>query len=402
MRPVPKAKSTGESLDESPQGLGFDAAPPAIDELVAENNVEGLLELGSAYRAGTAHVPRDLGKSVECFLRAADLGSDDAQYLAAMAHFNGSGVPEDLAEGARRLRIAAQNGHLRAKVYLANMYELGIHHKTDAEKADVWYRAVARTAGIDSDPGSPEFALEMAELGSARHALSLIADETLPVKDRHFYLRKAKAMGYGQFLRQAKAVKERARAELLEKTAEEAKAQAAAPEPEPAVEPSSATHESATSTRPEPKKEPREAPAPLTWTWGAGLAAFLVSSFFLAASSVAGWLAMEGARAFAMAQNPLPFVGDNVGPVLWTVVFLFGILPSTIVYRPRVTLIGTLAALAAGAGGFFSHAVAPLISPPEFQATALALAIFVAVTFFLGVLGGTRLTRAAEPKRTRR
>jgi hypothetical protein len=390
MRPVPKAQASEESLEESPQGLGFDAAPPSIEELVAENNVEGLLELGSAYRAGTTHVSRDLKKSVECFLRAADLGSDDAQYLAAMAYFNGSGVAEDSAEGARRLRVAAQNGHLRAKLYLANMYELGVHHKKDAEKADLWYRAVARTAGIDADPESPEYALEMAELGAARHGLALIADETLAVKDRHFYLKKVKAMGYGQFLRQAKAEKERLRAELLEKTAEEEKQRASdpgvkkveAPKAEPAAEPA-----------PEKKSKPKAAAEPLAWTWGAGFAAFALSAFFLAASSIAGWLAMEGARAFAMAQNPLPLVGENVGPVMWVVVFLFGILPSAIGYRARVVLFGAIAALLGGAAGFFLHPVLPLISPPEFQATALGLSLFVSVAFFLGVLGGTRFVR---------
>lgn len=393
MQPRPNAKVTEESLEESPQGLGFDAAPPSVEQLVAENNVEGLLELGSAYRAGTAHVSRDLKKSVDCFLRAADLGSDDAQYLAAMAYFNGSGVGEDSAEGSRRLRIAAQNGHLRAKLYLANMYELGVHHKKDTEKADLWYRAVARTAGIDADPESPEYALEMAEFGSARHGLALIADETLAVKDRHFYLKKVKAMGYGQFLRQAKAEKERLRAELLEKTAAEEKQRASDPAvakvDAPKAEPVEAPAEKAT----EKKAKTKTAPEPLAWTWGAGFAAFAVSAFFLAASSIAGWLAMEGARAFETAQNPLPLVGENVGPVMWAVVFLFGILPSAIGYRARVVLVGAIAALAGGAAGFFLHRVLPLISPPEFQATALGLSLFVAVAFFLGVLGGTRLSR---------
>jgi len=109
----------------------------ALAELSEAGDVGAILELARQYRAGTADVPRDLERCLACYQAAADLGSAEAEYAVALFHLSGGVVDQDLKEGAARLRVAADGGYLPAKVYLANLYELGIHYSRDPEKADV-------------------------------------------------------------------------------------------------------------------------------------------------------------------------------------------------------------------------------------------------------------------------
>ena len=102
-------------------------------------------------------VPRDLTKCLACYREAAALGSAEAEYAVALFLLSGGSVPQDLKEGAARLRSAADKGDLGAKVYLANLYELGVHYARDPEKADVWYRSAARGAGIQEAPGTQQY-----------------------------------------------------------------------------------------------------------------------------------------------------------------------------------------------------------------------------------------------------
>lgn len=363
----------------------FEGAPPTLDELVAEEDAERLLELGAAYRAGVSGVPQDPFKALECFEAASRLGSEDAEYLVGVAYCDGEGVSADLAEGVKRLRAAAQRGSLRAKIYVANLYELGVHYQADREKADVWYRNVARASAIEAEPDTDDYDLAMAELGCVRSCLKLVADDALPAKDRAFYLKKAKAMGYHHRLASAKR----------EPTPVELVAQELATEPEPKVEepapaPKSAPHEPA----------PEPAPEPLLgaqWTWGMGLGALLVAAFFAAASTGAGWLAMEGSRALAAAGRPLPYVSGAHWAVLVATVLALGVLPATAAYRGRVVAIAALVGALAAAGAHSLWDVWRLTGDRLAQDLAGGFGAFLLVLFVLGVLGGTRarLRRAA-------
>src|SRR5437867_1067170 len=103
------------------------------DESAAEgrHDMVGLLALAKAYRAGTAPGGRDMKKCLEAYRAAADLGSAEAEYAVALFHLTGGVVAQDLKEGATQLRAAAEKGSVAAKVYLGNLYELGIHYKAD-------------------------------------------------------------------------------------------------------------------------------------------------------------------------------------------------------------------------------------------------------------------------------
>ncbi len=405
MDPVPKGTSD-DGLDEAfaePRGLGFDGPAPTIDELLANEDAAGLLELGAAYRVGTPHAPRDLFKALECFEAASRLGSEQAEYLVALAYMNGLGIGRDVAEGAKRMRSAAQRGSLRAKVYVANLYELGVHYAPDRDKADVWYRNVARAAGIDADPESDAYELAMAEHGCVRFCLRLVADEDLPAKDRAFYLKKAKAMGYAHRLADARASEAPPAADPTQASAPPRAAPPADAEAEAEPAPAEPAREEAPAP-PEPEPEDDDDPAAYTptlgaqWTFGAGAAAFLVAAFFAASGAVAAFLAHEGSRSLALAGRALPVVGRTHEVVLFGVLFLAGVLPAGAVYRPNVIAVGTLVGAAAGAGGWFAFPSYPLLWDAAAQAGAAGLIGFLATALVLGMLGGTR--RPIDPPAT--
>src|SRR5207249_1899863 len=135
---------------------------------------------------------------LDCYQAAAELGSGEALHATAMFYFSGGVVAQDLKEGAQRFRSAAEKGYGPSKVFVANLYELGIQYKEDKEKADTWYRSVARGEGVKDDAGSPEYARAMAELGCVRYCLALISEEGTSAEDKEAFLAKAKAHGYQQ------------------------------------------------------------------------------------------------------------------------------------------------------------------------------------------------------------
>ncbi len=93
-----RAEEAGEA-DEGAEGALLD-----MPALVARGDVEGLLVLARAYRAGTGGQARDLHKCFDCYREAASLGSAEAEYAVALFYLSGGVVQEDLKEGAARLR----------------------------------------------------------------------------------------------------------------------------------------------------------------------------------------------------------------------------------------------------------------------------------------------------------
>ena len=392
--PSPTDDALADALDERK------GTPQSIDELVALEDADGLIQLGAAYRVGSPHLERDLFKAVECFEAASRFGSAEAEYLVGIAFLNGLGVSKDLAEGAKRMRSSAQRGSLRAKVYVANLYEMGVHYAHDRDKADVWYRNVARAAGIDADPTGDDYVLAMAELGCVRHCLQLVSDESLPTKDRAVHLQTAKAMGYGHRLADAKrqsAVPDPARSEP-----EEAE-QGAPPTPDPAdageedVGEEDASEEDAKkedAKREEAKKEDTKAAQDqlgAQWTFGAGLLAFVVAALFAVGSFFTAWLAAEGSIALAEHGRALPTVGEMHDLVFGAVILVFGVLPACAVYRVRVVAIAALVGLGAASVGWYLHSSRAFDWSEGAQAGAFGLAGALLILLVLGVLGGTRL-----------
>ena len=175
-----------------PDAKSQEEESPDETDAVAEGDVDALLALAKTRRAA-----KDLKGCYDAYKSAADLGSMEAEYAVALFVMNGSVVPQDLKEGTMRLRSAADKGSIPAKVYLGNLYELGIHYKADPEKADVWYRNAARAARIEEEAGSEEHAKALADLGCVRYVLARVESGAVDEEEKTRLLTRAKAHGYG-------------------------------------------------------------------------------------------------------------------------------------------------------------------------------------------------------------
>lgn len=414
------------------------AGPDAYDlaALRKQANVPGLLTLAKAYRSGTAPGGRDMGKCLETYRAATELGSAEAEYGVALFYMNGgSVVSQDLREGTLHLRAAAEKGSVPAKVYLGNLYELGINYKADAEKADVWYRNAARGAHVESEQGSDAWNRDLAELGCARYALLLERDAGVDDAEKKRLVARAKAHGYGLRMREDATEGDRVTfvdaltsAEAATATAAAASQAATATTPPVAVEPRQrkdtspetsqakrrAEESRAKTDPPQPPLDPAAAAAAekaakvakrksaeRTVRLTGALAAFGYALLFALAGAGAGYAATLGAHELVAHGHVLPLVGTKTRLVFPIVLGIVGVLPSWLVYKLGTLLKAlVLGALVAGVGwvawgtgqGAF-HGDRPL------QALAFGLAGFLAGLFVLGLIGGAKAPRPAPRPR---
>jgi hypothetical protein len=412
------AKGDPSELPESPERDPYEADD---SELPATDDVEGLLALAKSYRAGTLPGGRDMAKCLDTYRAAANLGSAEAEYAVALFYMNGGTVvPQDLREGTTHLRAAAEKGSVPAKVYLGNLYELGINYKADAEKADVWYRNAGRGAKVEAEQGTPEWDRALAELGCARHVVALARDPALSDEDKGRLLARAKAHGYGLRIRQD--ANEGDRPTFVDALAS-AEAPTATPPPV-AVDVALRTRK---DTSPETisakrraeesraKTDPPAAPldpaekaaadkadraakkkaAERSARIAGALAAFGYALLFALAGAGAGYAATLGAQELVAHGHALPLVGTKTRLVFPIVLGLVGIVPSWLVYRLGTVLkallmgaiVGGVGWVAWGTGQGAFHGDRPL------QALAFGLAGFLAGLLVLGLTGGAKLPR---------
>jgi hypothetical protein len=428
--------------------LGEAAGPDAydLDALQKQGNVPGLLALAKVYRAGTAPGGRDMAQCLEAYRAAASLGSAEAEYAIALFYMNGGTVvPQDLRQGTLHLRTAAEKGSIPAKVYLGNLYELGINYKADSEKADVWYRNAARGARVEAEPGTDEFTRALADLGCARYALLTSRDPAASDDDKNRVLARAKAHGWGLRIREDITEGDRPTFVHALATAESAGATATATPPPVAVDVAGgARGGSGADTRGEPRQRKDTSPetaqakrraeeahaktdppkAPLDPAAAAAaekadrlakkrsaersekmrgaLAAFGYALLFALAGAGAGYAATLGARELVAHGHVLPLVGTKTRLVFPIVLALVGVLPAWLVYRLGTVVkalglgavAGAIGWVAWGTGQYAFHGDRPL------QALAFALAGFLAGLLVLGLIGGAKIPRAKIPRAT--
>jgi len=405
-----------DELDGEPDASAFD-----IDGLTARGDVAALLACAKAFRSGTAPGGRDMAKCFAAYRAAAQLGSGEAEHAVALFYLNGSAiVPQDVKEGATHLRAAADKGVVAAKVYVANMYELGIHYKADPEKADVWYRNAARAARIDAEPGSAEHVRALAELGAARYVLALTRSPELDESEKARLLARAKAHGYG--LRARDDNGEADRPTFVDALAGADPPPGAAPLASATPPPVAATvsprdrkdtapetvtakrraAERASSPAPSPENERAAARARARKAEvAAGLGAFGYALLFVLAGIGAGYAATVGARELVEHGHTLPGLGKNTRLVFPIVLGAVGVLPAWLVYR----FSAVLKALVAGAGlagiGWVAWGTGKgvLHADRELQAIAFGVAGFLAALLVLGLVGGAKKTGSAARRR---
>ncbi len=347
---------------------------PSIDELAAAGDTEKLLELAKGYRT-----TRDLKACLACYEAAAKLGSAEAEHAVGLFLLSGGVVPKDEKQAASLFRSAADKGHLPSRVYVANLYELGLHYKQDAAKADVWYRNAARTAQITEEPDSYGYAYEMAELGCVRYCLKVIADPETTDDDRVHFARKAKAYGYREKGRETAPPPEPVA--TLDDTITK-------PERPPQAKPS--TPPAADEKETAPKKEKTKSAASSSLTIGAGLVAFLWATLLVGAAVGAGYLGLEGVRLLVAKYGPI--LGAHEERIVLGVAAGLAVLGALMVYTFKSVFQATLAAaLFAGLGWFVWRAPnLHLFHLQIAQAIAFGIAGFLAALLLKGLGGGAK------------
>lgn len=415
-RPAPE-RDPYEADDSEAEELAADAFD--LESLRKRADVPGLLALAKAYRSGSASGGRDLKKCLEAYRAAADLGNAEAEYAVALFQMNGGTVvAQDLKEGTMRLRSAAEKGSIPAKVYLGNLYELGIHYKADPEKADVWYRNAGRAARVEAEQGGEEWNRALAELGCARHVLERTRDPQADEEEKKRLLARAKAHGLGLRVRDESAaegdratfVDALAGAEPMPPTAtpppvavdvpsrerkdtspetKQAKQKVASNAPSKPVDPAAKAAAEKVA-----KKKSAERKARLV----AALGAFGYAVLFAIAGVAAGYAATLGARELVAHGHILPLVGTKTRLVFPIVLGVVGVLPAWLVYRFGAVLkalllgaaLGGIGWVAWGTGSGAFHGDRPL------QALAFGLGGFLAGLLVFGLLGGAKQPRSAR------
>ena len=397
--PDPRREESDDPEANADDVLSGDALD--LDALRARGDVGGLLALARAHRSGSAPGGRDMARCLEAYRAAADLGSADAEYAVALFCMTGGVVAQDLKEGAARLRVAADKGSVPAKVYVGNLYELGIHYKADPEKADVWYRNAARSAGIDAAPGSTEYAEALAELGCARYVLAQVESGAASGDDKARLLQRARAHGYGLRMKDATAGDRPTFLDSLQGADAGATATNA---PASAADPGRPERQRATTT-PDTKSAraaagQKAAAEPGPTRASIGLSAFGYALLFAVAGVGAGYAASLGARELVARGTELPGLGVRTDLVFPIVLGLVGVLPAWLVYRLGTVLkalvvgafLGAIGWVAWGTGQAVLHALRPV------QAVAFGLAGFLAALLALGLAGGTKAQPTRRPR----
>lgn len=363
-----------------------------LDDLVELGDVDGLLALARAHRLGIRGKERDLGQCYQALTAAAELGSAEAAFRSALFYLSGVVVPEDVSEGLSRLRSAAKAGSERARLYLANVYELGIGRDPAPDKAGVWYRGVARALGIEVDEDDPEYIRAMAELGSIRHVRVVLKDDEIPKRDRLGYLRQAKPLGYALLQRNRKLEEAERRSIELEveqtmrEAAAEAKAEAAKKGEEEKV---AGANDKAAEKKGDPEPEDPDA-IPMTER----MMAFVLTVLCIGAGIGAGVGLTAYLQPKIAAGEALPLLGHH-HQLLVPLTVLASLIPAGLFYAWRTLALAIVGAGALAFGGsvVWKQPAGALFADRLMQAQVFGVVGLVVLLFLLGLAGGTRKRR---------
>lgn len=399
--PDPKAAGEAEHDDDDILDLGS----ASVEGLARAGDAEGLFLLAKAARQGTHGRPKDLSVALAAYRTAGDLGHGDADYAAALFSLTGTGGAErDFKDGTARLRRAAERGNLDAKIYLGNLYELGIHYAKDSEKADVWYRNAARGAGVNALPGSPALVRALAQLGSVRHAEMLAADPEVSDEERETAQKKAKIRG-GSLRDKLDAQRESVPDALrVSATPPPAGTQAARTDGDSTSAPLRATEKESPESIEQKRRDrltelAKKAKAPSKVTGKAGFGAFLYALLFSVTAFGAAFAAEAGARELLSHGKPLPLVGTRIELIFPVVLALVSVFPQLLVYKLSTVARSVLAAAAGFGVGWVLYGTGKLALGDArlTQAIAFSGAAFLASLLVQGLFGGSKAS-SESPK----
>lgn len=102
----------------------------------AEWVVASLLETGSG-------ADQDLAQAAIWYRKAAEKGDAEAQYGLGMLYFDGRGIDQDRVKAFEWFKLAAENGDTLASWQVAGSYECGDGVPADLSAAKLWYKKAA-------------------------------------------------------------------------------------------------------------------------------------------------------------------------------------------------------------------------------------------------------------------
>lgn len=373
-----EADTSGEGEDDEL----LDLSRASVESLSSAGDVEGLVALARAARAGSHGRAKDMKVAFDAYRAAGDAGHAESDFAAALFCMTGTGTTKDLKEAASRLRRAADAGHVDAKLTLGNFYDLGLHFAKDGEKADVWYRSAARAAKIEHPMGSPEATRALAALGSTRHTELLAAMPNVEPDELAAARKRARLRGgsLGGPADRASEAPDPSRAT-----------------PMPAQAASTARDTASSSNEEEATKKKlaaleKHAPLPSKVTARAGAGAFLYALLFTATAFGAAFAAEAGARELVAHGKPIPLVGTRIELVFPILFGAVSLVPQLLVYKAATVARSTIvAALGFGAGWVLYGTGKLAIGDARLsQAIAFAGATFLTSLLLQGLFGGAK------------
>lgn len=98
--------------------------------------------------AGDATLGSSSKNNVTGFIRSANMGSSEAQYLLALFYERGLNVKKDLKESVKWCTLAANNGHVKAMIMFGRKFREGLGVEANAKSAIRWMRKAANTGDV--------------------------------------------------------------------------------------------------------------------------------------------------------------------------------------------------------------------------------------------------------------
>ncbi len=374
-----------EPASNEPEDEQASEIEQAVANLRLANDVDGLMQLAKQYRAGQG-VPRDMHACLVAYSAAAELGNPVAAHAVGLFYLNGGVVERDEKVAAAQFRAAADHGHLPSKILIANFYELGIHYRADAAKADVWYRSAARAAEVEAEAGTPEYAKALADLGAVRYCLEIAELPATDAAEKARLLKLAKQYGYRP------NTEDRASASPMDPLPPPSRVIApdATPPPRAAAERPPASEASLAKSELAPTPKRKTVPAPKA-NVGLGATAFVYTLVFMAVGIVGGHLLDAYAKGEAAASRPLPVLGTHGELALPIVVGALGLLPNMLVYRRSAFFRAVLVSAAAGIAGDVLFGMGQrFLETTVMQTTDFAAAGMLLGLLVFGLLGGAK------------
>lgn len=379
-KPDAEVEAGAGDEDEDEDEL-LDLSRATVEAFSSAGDVEGLVALARAARAGSHGRTKDMLVAFEAYRAAGDAGHAESDFAAALFCMTGTGTTKDLKEAASRLRRAADAGHVDAKVTLGNFYDLGLHFAKDGEKADVWYRSAARAAKIEHPMGSTEATRALAALGSTRHTELLAAIPTTEPDELAAARKRARLRG-GNL---------QGPAEPAAATATKGPGEATKPE-DTSAPPEVARPSTEDATKKKLASLEKDAKLPSKVTGRAGAGAFLYALLFTATAFGAAFAAEAGARELVAHGKPIPVVGARIELVFPILFGAISLLPQLLVYKAMTVVRSTVvAALGFGAGWVLYGTGKLAIGDARLsQAIAFAGAAFLTSLLLQGLFGGAK------------